>query len=93
MMVVGIHRMPLVRQTNEAFRINSSRAQCIMNSKTEWHQAPLVRVIPMSGLQGDQGTGRGSLLQGGAGQGRVRGRGGREGGKGPDEHSPAADLV
>ena len=77
MLVVGVHRTPLVRQINEAVRIIISRAECIMNSKSEWHQAPLVRVIPMSGLQEDQGIGRGSLLQGGAERGRMRGRGGR----------------
>ena len=77
MIVVGVHRTPLVRQVNEAVRIIISKAHCIMNSKTEWHQAPLVRIIPMSGLQEDQGIGRGSLLQGGAERGRMRGRGGR----------------
>ena len=82
MLVVGVHRTPLVRQVNEAVRIIISRAECIMNSKSEWHQAPLVRVIPMSGLQEDQGTGRGSLLQGGAERGRMRGRGGRGAGRG-----------
>ena len=72
MRILRIHRTPLVRQVNEAVRIIISRAECIMNSKTEWHQAPLVRIIPMSGLQEEQGTARGSLLQGGE-----RGRGGR----------------
>ena len=62
MSVVGVHRTPLVRQINEAVRIVLSKAHCIMNSKSEWHQAPRVRVIPMCGLQG---TGRGSLQKGG----------------------------
>ena len=61
MMVVGVQRTSLVRQANEAVRITISKAHWIMNSKTEWHQAPLVRIILMSGLQEDQGTGRGSL--------------------------------
>ena len=77
MIVVGVHRTPLVRQVNEAVRIIISKAHCIMNSKTEWHQAPLVRIIPMSGLQEDQGTGRGSLQQRGVERGGRRGRAGR----------------
>ena len=55
------HRTPLVRQVNEAVRIVLSGADCVMNSKNEWHEAPLVRTIPMTGLQEDQGIGRGSL--------------------------------
>ena len=47
-----------------------------MNSKTEFHQAPLVRIVPMTGLQEEQGTGRGSLQPGGVG----RRRGGQRGG-------------
>jgi hypothetical protein len=78
MKVLGVHRSPLVRQVNEAVRIIISKAQCIMNSKTEFHQAPLVRIIPVSGLQEEQGTGRGSLQQAGRGGGRGRGRGGGE---------------
>ena len=79
MTVVKIHRTALVRQVNEAVRIILSRADCIMNSKSEWHQAPLVRIIPVSGLQEEQGTARGSLQQGGE-----RGRGGRGRGRGGD---------
>ena len=56
---------PRVRQVNEALRIIISKPEYNMNSKSEWHQAPLVRIIPMSRLQEDQGYGRGSLLQGG----------------------------
>ena len=79
MTVLRSHRTPLVRQVNEAVRIVISKAECIMNSKSEWHQAPLVRIIPVSGLQEDQGAGRGSLQQGGERGGRrggSRGRGG-----------------
>ena len=78
MTVTGVHRTPLVRQVNEAVRIVITKAGCVMNSKSEWHQAPLVRIIPVSGLQEDQGVGRGSLQQ--AGETRGRGRGGRGGG-------------
>ena len=61
MTVLKMHRTPLVRQVNEAVRIIISKAECILNSKSEWHQAPLVRIVPTSGLQEDQGAGRGSL--------------------------------
>ena len=61
MKVLNVHRTALVRQVNEAVRIIISKADCIMNSKTEWHQAPLVRIIPVSGLQEEQGTARRSL--------------------------------
>ena len=79
MKVLNVHRTALVRQVNEAVRIIISKADCIMNSKTEWHQAPLVRIIPMSGLQEEQGTARGSLQRpGGKGrEGRGVGRGSR----------------
>ena len=56
MKVVGVHRSCLVRQVNEAVRIMISEAGCVMNSKSEFHQAPLVRVIPTSGLLEEQGT-------------------------------------
>ena len=57
-----------------------------MNSTSEWHQAPLVHVIPMSGLQEDQGTGQDSLLQGGTERGRIGAEegGGRKGEEGRD---------
>ena len=74
MKVIKVYRSPLVRQVNEAVRIIISKADCIMNSKTEFHQAPLVRIIPVTGLQEEQGAGRGSLEQGGVGRGRGRGR-------------------
>ena len=77
----------LLRQVNEAFIIIIAKAECILNSKSEWHQAPLVRIVPMSGLQEDQGAGRGSLLQGGEKRGRGRGSQGRGQGRGGDRAS------
>ena len=79
MTVLKIHRTALVIQINEAIRIIISKAEFIMNSKTERHQAPLVRKIPVSGLQEEPGTARGSLQQG-----VERGRGGRGRGRGGD---------
>ena len=52
-----------------------SMADCMMNSKSEFHQAPLVRVVPVMGLREEQGV----EDQGGGVQGGVRGRG-RKGG-------------
>ena len=54
--VVGIHRSCLVRQVNVAVRIIIQEAGCIMNSKSEFHHAPLVRAVPTSGLLEEQGA-------------------------------------
>ena len=63
----------LLRQVNEAVRISSSRADIMLNSKSEFHQAPLTRLVAYRGLHGDQGEdqGRVSLAAGGS-----RGQGG-----------------
>ena len=45
----------MMRQVNEVVRIGGSKAECIMNSKTEFHQAPAVRVVPVVGLEQEQG--------------------------------------
>ena len=37
MTVVGVHRTPLVRQVNEAVKIVLTKADCVINSKNEWH--------------------------------------------------------
>ena len=71
MKVVGIFYSCLVRQVNEAVRIEMSVADCIMNSKTEFHQSPLVRVVPVSGLQEEQGEGL-DPRHGSRGRGRGR---------------------
>jgi hypothetical protein len=76
----------LQRQVNEAVRITSSKATVIMNSKSEWHQSPIIRVVASSGLHASQGEdqtlapalparGRGGGRGGGRGRGAVRGRG------------------
>ena len=70
MKVLGVFYTCLVRQVNEGVRIQKSRAQCLMNSKTEFHQHPVVRIIPVRGLQEEQGEAAGGQAQG-------RGRGGR----------------
>ena len=63
-----------------------SEAECVMNSKSEFHQSPLVRVVAVTRLQEEQGEeldiGQGGRGRGrrGTGRGRVcrgRGRGSR----------------
>ena len=54
MKVVGQHMSCLNRQVNEAVRVSAMKADMVLNSKSEWHQAPLIRVIPVSGLLGEQ---------------------------------------
>ena len=53
----------LVRQVNEAVRIEMSKADCVMNSKSEFHQAPLVRVVPVNGLVEAFSTMRATMAQ------------------------------
>ena len=48
-------RSCLKRQVNEAVRRSSSQADILLNSKSEFHQAPLTRLVAFMGLHGDQG--------------------------------------
>ena len=73
---------PLQRQANEGVRITASKATILMNSKNEWHQAPIIRVVAASGLAGDQGEDQSPVLLGAAGRGRGRGGSGGRGGRG-----------
>ena len=81
MKCLGVFYSCLVRQVNEAVRIEMSQADCVMNSKAEFHQAPLVRVVPVTGLQEEQGEGGDPRQEEGrrgrGGRGGRRGRGGR----------------
>ena len=45
---------PMVRQINEAVRIANSKAGVVLNSKSEWHQSPLVRVVLTTGIHRTQ---------------------------------------
>ena len=65
----------LTRQTNEAVRILSSKAQTLMNSRSEFHQAPILRVTISRGLELEQGEVHSH-------QGWRQGRGSRGGGGG-----------
>ena len=86
MEVIKCHPSSLGRPVHEAVRISRTEAQIILNSKSEFHQAPLIRVVATSGLQEEQSL---ASIQGvgaaartrphgrrGGGRGRVRARGG-----------------
>ena len=73
----NVFKTCLVRQVNEAVRIEMSKADCVMNSKAEFHQAPLVRVVPVTGLLEDQEAGAGPRQPEGRGRGPGRRAGGR----------------
>ena len=84
----------LERQCNEAVRIKESKAEIIMNSMNQWHQAPITRVVPTSGLQAEQGelpalAGRGRGLRGRGAGGRGAGAGGMGAGAGGSSSRPA----
>jgi hypothetical protein len=73
-----------VRQIDEGVRVITSRAKIVMNSKTQWHQPPIVRVVTDTGnVREDQpGAAEAGLIVGrqrrggGRGRGRGVGRGG-----------------
>ena len=75
MAVVGSFKSCLERQINEAVRITSSKANIVMNSKSEFHQAPIVRVVATNGLQMEQGEEQGWIAVRGRGGGGRPGRG------------------
>ena len=78
MKVSGRFSSCLVRQVNEAVRIGMSDDECLMNSKSEFHQAPLVRVVATTGLQDEQEERLDAVRGRGGGRGRAgrRNRGG-----------------
>ena len=79
MEVTGCFKSCLERQVNKALRIGSSKADHILNSKTEFHQAPLIRQVVAHGLAGEQGEDLVVVRRGG---GTGRGRGGSHRGRG-----------
>ena len=68
----------LNRQVNEDLRIIIKKADIVLNSKSEFRQAPIIRAVPTTGRQEEQegsrsySWGRG---QGVGARGLVRGRG------------------
>ena len=67
----NVFKSCLTRQVNEAVRIEMSTADCVMNSKAEFHQAPLVRVVPVTGLLEEQEAGADPRQPAGGGGGRA----------------------
>ena len=79
MKVLGVFYTCLVRQVYEGVSIQRSKAHYVMDSKSEFHQHPVVRIIPLRGLQeeqGEAGAGQGQGRAGGSGRGWGQ-RGGR----------------
>ena len=75
----------LDRQVNEAVRIIITKADIVMNSKSEFCQAPIIRVVPTTGLQEEQEGSRSNSWARGGGGGLARGGGrglARGGGRG-----------
>ena len=62
--VVGNFHSWSVRQVNERVRIKRSKAE-LMNSKAEFHQHPVVRIVPTRGLQNEPGELAGGRRGGG----------------------------
>ena len=61
----------LERQVNEAVRIITSKADLVLNSRSEFRQAPIVRIVPTTGLQEEQEGSR-SRRQEAGGRGMAR---------------------
>ena len=64
--VEEVHSKPLSRLCSESVRIHKDTCEIPMNSKAEWHQAVVARVVVTRELE--------ELEEQGAGGGRVRGR-------------------
>ena len=84
MMVFRGFNSCLERQTNEAVRITSSKAEVILNSKSEFHQAPIRRVVATAGLHALQAVeqGRVAVRSRGSARGTRATRAGRGRGRG-----------
>ena len=64
----------LERQVNEAVRIVITKADMILNSRSEFRQAPIIRIVPTTGLQEEQEGSRSNNLAMRGGRGMARGR-------------------
>ena len=74
MTALGSFRSCLKRQVNESVIISSSQADILLNSKSEFHQAPLTRLVAFTGLHGDQGEDQAGQVFPGAGEAGAGGR-------------------
>ena len=71
-------KYPMVRQVNEGARVRLTKADICMNSKSEFHQPGIVRVVAVRGNLNEEQTGVFPQDgQGGGERGRGRGRGRR----------------
>ena len=73
---------PMVRQVNEGARIKLTKADICMNSRSEFHQPSIVRVLAVRGNLNEFQTGAPFLLAGGRGMGGTRGTSLLDGGRG-----------
>jgi hypothetical protein len=83
MSITGRFKRCLVRQEDEGTRLSESKADILLNSKMQWHQPAISRVIMIRGNSNDDQIGAAAptqTTQGAPGRGR-RGRG-RDGGRG-----------
>ena len=75
------YKYPMVRQVNEGARVRLTDADICMNSKSEFHQPGIVRVVAVRGNVNEEQTGV-FPLAGGGGVSGGRGRGSSRGGQG-----------
>jgi hypothetical protein len=82
METTGVFKSCEERQTNEGSRVKTSEVKHILNSKSQWHQPPIHRIVVDVGnyqeTQGD-GTDRETGRRGRGARPGARGRGGRRG--------------
>ena len=64
MEVTGTFRHNIERQANEGVRVRESKANIVMNSKAEFHQPPITRVVIMRGNRDEQQERRGGNEEG-----------------------------
>ena len=48
------HKTPMERQNREWVQIMLGSGQITLNSRAEFYQTPIIRVVPVRGLQNDQ---------------------------------------
>jgi hypothetical protein len=80
MSITGRFKGCFIRQEDEGTQIRENKATILMNSKTQWHQPPINRVVIVRGNTNDDQIGAEPSATGGRGRGgRGRGRGRRRG--------------
>jgi hypothetical protein len=83
MEITGKFKTPLTRLEDEAVRLDLSEADITLNSKTQWHQPPLIRLVPERGNYLNDQVGADSLPETSQGEGEPMPRGrGRPRGRG-----------